>query len=103
MWFGDACRRLPVCFSHHMASSSGTKLRRLRCRGAIHRARLRTYCTLGDANKPLPRAVAAGPFAESTAAVVRNVRSLREGGVRNVCKDSLFRGCYLPAGRPGGC
>ena len=37
------------------------------CRGAIHRARLPTYCTLGDVHKLLPRAVAAGPFASSTA------------------------------------
>ncbi len=39
--------------------------------GAIHRARLPTYCTLGDVEKLLPRAVATGPFAESTATVVR--------------------------------
>ena len=30
------------------------------------------HCTLGDIDKPLPRAMAAGPFASSTAAVVRN-------------------------------
>ena len=42
--------------------------RRQGCRGAIHRARLPTYCTLGNLRELLPRAMAAGPFAESTAA-----------------------------------
>ena len=42
------------------------------CRGAIHRARLPTYCTLGAVHQLLPRAVAAGPFAPIAVTVVRN-------------------------------
>ena len=33
----------------------------------MNRARLPTYCTLGNLRKLLPRAVATGPFAKSTA------------------------------------
>ena len=32
------------------------------CRGAIHRARLATCCTLGDVHELLPQAMAAGHF-----------------------------------------
>ena len=35
-------------------------------------ARLPTDCTLSDVHEVLPRAVVAGPFASSTAVVVRN-------------------------------
>ena len=38
----------------------------------MNRARWPTYCTLGDVHELLPRAMAAGPFASFTAAVVRN-------------------------------
>ena len=44
--------------------------------GAIHRARLPTYRTLGDVHKLLPQTMATGPFASSTAAVVKNARFL---------------------------
>ena len=37
----------------------------------MNRARLPTYCVLGDVHELLPRAMAAGAFASSTAAVVR--------------------------------
>ena len=49
--------------------------RRQGCRGAIHRARLPAYCTLGDLHKLLPRALATGPFAPITVTVARNAVS----------------------------
>ena len=53
--------------SHQEPAGLEANARRQGCRGAIHRARLPTYCTLGDVQKLLPRAVAAGPFASSPA------------------------------------
>ena len=53
--------------SHQEPAGLEANARRQGCRGAIHRAHLPTYCTLGDVHKLLPRAVAAGPFASSTA------------------------------------
>ena len=38
----------------------------------MNRARLPTYCMLGNVRELLPAAMAAGPFASSPAAVVRN-------------------------------
>ena len=53
--------------SHQEPAGWEANARRRGCRGAIHRARLPTYCTLGDVQKLLPRAVPAGPFASSPA------------------------------------
>ncbi len=61
-----------VRISHQRSAGVEANARHQRCRGAIHRARLRTDCTLGDVHEVLPRAKAAGPFASSTAVVVRN-------------------------------
>ena len=65
--------RVLAHISHQRAPGVEANARRQRCRDAIHRARLPTYCALGDVHKLLPRAMAARPFASSTAAVVRNV------------------------------
>ncbi len=59
-------------FFHHVAVVTEVNARSQGCRGAIHRARLPTHCTLGDVEKLPPRAVATGPFTESAAAVVRS-------------------------------
>ena len=67
------CKLLSPHFSP-AAGGSGTNSRRQECRGRIHRARVPTYCTLGDVHKLLPRAVASGPSASSAGAVVRNAR-----------------------------
>ena len=57
--------------SHQRSPVVEANARRQGCRGAIHRARLPTYGTLGDVHGLLPRAMAAGPFASFTAALVR--------------------------------
>ena len=62
----DECPLL-ARISHQEPAGGEANARPQGCRGAIHRARLPTYCTLGDVHKLLPRAVAAGPFASSTA------------------------------------
>ena len=55
--------------------------RRQGCRGAIHRARLPTYCALGDVHKLLLRAMATGPFAPIVLTVVRKTLQPRKGAV----------------------
>ena len=57
---------------HQRSQPSGCPFKTPNSRGAIHRDRRPTYSTLGDVHELLPRAMAAGPFASSTAAVVRN-------------------------------
>ena len=60
-------------FSPRLAGA-GANARCQGCRGAIHRARLPTYRTLGDEHTLFPRAVATGLFVSSTPTVVRNAR-----------------------------
>ncbi len=61
----------PVLDSTQRSPGVEANARRQGCRGAIHRARLPTYCTLGDVHKLLPRAMASGPFAPIGVTVVR--------------------------------
>ncbi len=61
-----------VRISHQRSAGVEANARHQRCRGAIHRARSPTDCTLSNVHEVLPRAKAAGLFASFTAVVVRN-------------------------------